>query len=368
MSYSETFVMRVTCICVSRITYNVQELLIVSTARPLGGDQGIWDLKKDWMEEILWTTTGEIKPNVPAAIEHVTVVGIIRSCSISHYIFNFVADVMLCCLFVIKYFFLFPSRTFYLLKYFLHFHCELEVIFSLKLWDGSARLCELIKKHDHLITSAIKEYSLRCSVSSVSVQSPTARQARFVGDDCQSLWLQAQTSNWCSGTMLSGKTIKFILYEVLQFAALTIPIFVIMERFARIIHIVQGGNRTAYWLVVAVSIAYVTTFTLLVWAPLKYMILKRRRFISDITQWWVQMKYSSEISVTMMNCLLVKDKTPWFKQIKWYREVNKVRIMIMLFKGRFGIRCDMNKIKLTTRKYLNNNEKHRLALLIIQNQ
>ncbi|XP_030257859.1 transmembrane protein 236 [Sparus aurata] len=85
--------------------------------------------------------------------------------------------------------------------------------------------------------------------------------------------------------MLSGKTVKFILYEVLQFAALTVPIFVIMERFARIIHIVQGANRTAYWLVVAVSIAYVTTATLLVWAPLKYMILKRRRFISDITQW-----------------------------------------------------------------------------------
>ena len=29
--------------------------------------------------------------------------------------------------------------------------------------------------HDHLITSAIKEYSLQCSVSSVSEQSPTAR-------------------------------------------------------------------------------------------------------------------------------------------------------------------------------------------------
>ncbi|XP_073346582.1 transmembrane protein 236 [Pagrus major] len=85
--------------------------------------------------------------------------------------------------------------------------------------------------------------------------------------------------------MLSGKTVKLILYEVLQFAALIIPIFVIMERFARIVHDVQGDNLTAYWLVVAVSIAYVTTATLLVWAPLKYLILKRRRFVSEITQW-----------------------------------------------------------------------------------
>ncbi|XP_044077028.1 transmembrane protein 236 [Siniperca chuatsi] len=85
--------------------------------------------------------------------------------------------------------------------------------------------------------------------------------------------------------MPSGKTVKLILYEVLQFAALVIPIFVIMERFASLIRDVNGRDLTAYWLVVAASIAYVTSVTLLVWVPLKYVILKQRRFISEITQW-----------------------------------------------------------------------------------
>lgn len=117
------------------------------------------------------------------------------------------------------------------------------------------------------------------------MQSPTARLARSVGDDCQSLLFQAQISDWHSEIMPSGKTIKLILYELLQFAALVIPIFVIMERFARLIRDVKGRDLTAYWLVVAVSIAYVTSATLLVWVPLKYLILKRKRFITEITQW-----------------------------------------------------------------------------------
>lgn len=90
--------------------------------------------------------------------------------------------------------------------------------------------------------------------------------------------------------MPSGKTVKLILYEVLQFAALVVPIFVIMERFARLmrnlkIQDVKDGDVTAYWLVVAASVAYVTSVTLLVWVPLKYVILKQRRFIVAITQW-----------------------------------------------------------------------------------
>ncbi|KAM9349346.1 transmembrane protein 236 [Symphorus nematophorus] len=83
--------------------------------------------------------------------------------------------------------------------------------------------------------------------------------------------------------MPSGKTLKLILYEVLQFAALIIPIFVVMERFARLIRGVK--DVTAYWLVVAASIAYVTTVTLLVWVPLKYFTLRQRRSITEITQW-----------------------------------------------------------------------------------
>ncbi|XP_026168420.1 transmembrane protein 236 [Mastacembelus armatus] len=76
--------------------------------------------------------------------------------------------------------------------------------------------------------------------------------------------------------MPSGKTVKLILYEVLQFAALIIPVLVVMERFAIIIHNVKGQDLTAYWLVVAISIAYVTSMTLVVWVPLKYLVLKQR--------------------------------------------------------------------------------------------
>ncbi|KAM6948628.1 transmembrane protein 236 [Aplochiton taeniatus] len=85
--------------------------------------------------------------------------------------------------------------------------------------------------------------------------------------------------------MLSGKTIKLILYEVLQFAALSVPLFVVMERFASLMFHIRGGDQTAYWLAVAASIAYVTSVTLLVWVPLKYLILKQRRFLMEITLW-----------------------------------------------------------------------------------
>ncbi|XP_006792254.1 transmembrane protein 236 [Neolamprologus brichardi] len=85
--------------------------------------------------------------------------------------------------------------------------------------------------------------------------------------------------------MPSGKKVKLILYEVLQFAALIVPIFVIMERFASLIYNVKGRDHTAYWLVVAASIAYVTSVTLLVWAPVRYMTIKQRGFIREVMQW-----------------------------------------------------------------------------------
>ncbi|XP_069548456.1 transmembrane protein 236 [Brachyistius frenatus] len=85
--------------------------------------------------------------------------------------------------------------------------------------------------------------------------------------------------------MPSGKTVKLVLYELLQFAALITPIFVVMERFASLIRDVKGRDLTAYWLIVATSIAYVTSVTLLVWVPLKYLILKQRRCITETTQW-----------------------------------------------------------------------------------
>uniref|UniRef100_A0A3P9CYW4 Transmembrane protein 236 n=1 Tax=Maylandia zebra TaxID=106582 RepID=A0A3P9CYW4_9CICH len=91
--------------------------------------------------------------------------------------------------------------------------------------------------------------------------------------------------------MPSGKKVKLILYEVLQFAALIVPIFVIMERFASLIYNVKGRDQTAYWLVVAASIAYVTSVTLLVWAPVRYMTIKQRRFIREVTQRPTAMAY-----------------------------------------------------------------------------
>uniref|UniRef100_G3PY33 Transmembrane protein 236 n=1 Tax=Gasterosteus aculeatus aculeatus TaxID=481459 RepID=G3PY33_GASAC len=87
------------------------------------------------------------------------------------------------------------------------------------------------------------------------------------------------------GTMPSGKTLKLVLYEALQLAALAVPVLVVMERFAALVRDVRGRDLTAYWLVVAAAVAYVTSVVLLVWVPLKYLILKRRRFISGITQW-----------------------------------------------------------------------------------
>ncbi|XDV27426.1 hypothetical protein PO909_030961 [Leuciscus waleckii] len=83
--------------------------------------------------------------------------------------------------------------------------------------------------------------------------------------------------------MPSWKTVKLILYELLQFACLCIPVFVVMERFASVIRLVKSSN-TAYWLVVAASVAYMASATLFVWVPLKYFILKTQRF-SEVTNW-----------------------------------------------------------------------------------
>lgn len=85
--------------------------------------------------------------------------------------------------------------------------------------------------------------------------------------------------------MLSGKYIKLLLFEILEFTALAAPVLVVLERFARLLSHVSNSDQTTYWLIVAVSIAYVTSVTLLVWAPLEYMVLKRRRFITEINQW-----------------------------------------------------------------------------------
>ncbi|XP_037131955.1 transmembrane protein 236 [Syngnathus acus] len=83
--------------------------------------------------------------------------------------------------------------------------------------------------------------------------------------------------------MASAKTLKLAVYELLQFAALAVPALVLSERFARLLSNVRGRDATTYWLVVASSVAYVTSCALLVWLPLKYYVLRGRRLRT--TRW-----------------------------------------------------------------------------------
>lgn len=87
--------------------------------------------------------------------------------------------------------------------------------------------------------------------------------------------------------MGSGRTLKLVVCEVLQFAGLCVPLFVVMQRFAAIVAKVQGGGSTggAYWLIVASSVAYVTSVALLVWVPLKYMVFAKKRFLVGRKKW-----------------------------------------------------------------------------------
>ncbi|KAB5579570.1 hypothetical protein PHYPO_G00196540 [Pangasianodon hypophthalmus] len=85
--------------------------------------------------------------------------------------------------------------------------------------------------------------------------------------------------------MPSGRIVKLILYEVLEFACLCVPVFVVLERFASLLSFEKFNDSTAYWLVVAASIAYVTSVSLFVWVPLKYFILKSRGFFKEVTNW-----------------------------------------------------------------------------------
>lgn len=91
--------------------------------------------------------------------------------------------------------------------------------------------------------------------------------------------------------MGSGRTLKFALCEVLQFAGLCAPLFIVMQRFAIIVAKVKasaqplGDGSTAYWLIVASSIAYVTSTALLVWVPLKYMVFMKKKFLIGRKKW-----------------------------------------------------------------------------------
>ncbi|XP_026148312.1 transmembrane protein 236 [Mastacembelus armatus] len=91
--------------------------------------------------------------------------------------------------------------------------------------------------------------------------------------------------------MGSGRTLKFALCEVLQFTGLCVPLFIVMQRFAVIVAKVKtsaqppGDATSAYWLIVASSIAYVTSTALLVWVPLKYMVFMKKKFLIGRKKW-----------------------------------------------------------------------------------
>ncbi|XP_017261959.1 transmembrane protein 236 [Kryptolebias marmoratus] len=91
--------------------------------------------------------------------------------------------------------------------------------------------------------------------------------------------------------MGKGSTLKFALCEVLQFAGLCVPLFIVMQRFAVIVAKVKtsarppGDASTAYWLIVASSIAYVTSTALVIWVPLKYMVFMKKKFLIGRKKW-----------------------------------------------------------------------------------
>lgn len=87
--------------------------------------------------------------------------------------------------------------------------------------------------------------------------------------------------------MGSGRMLKFALCEVLQFAGLCVPLFIVMQRFAVLVAKVKspGDSTTAYWLIVASSVAYVTSTALLVWVPLKVMVFMKKKFLVGRKKW-----------------------------------------------------------------------------------
>ncbi|KAM6162718.1 transmembrane protein 236 [Erethizon dorsatum] len=86
--------------------------------------------------------------------------------------------------------------------------------------------------------------------------------------------------------MASGRIIKLVVFELLEFAAFSIPTLVIMEQFATAYHKARNMSEgTWYWLVVSCSIAYVAVVTLLIWVPIKVLLYKKRHLYKKITGW-----------------------------------------------------------------------------------
>lgn len=86
--------------------------------------------------------------------------------------------------------------------------------------------------------------------------------------------------------MASGKIIKLVVFELLEFAAFSVPTLVIMEQFATAYQGTKNGSeRTHYWLIVSCSIAYVAGVSLLIWVPIKVVLYKKRHLYKKIIGW-----------------------------------------------------------------------------------
>lgn len=86
--------------------------------------------------------------------------------------------------------------------------------------------------------------------------------------------------------MVSGRKIKLVFFELLEFAAFSVPTLVIMEQFAAAYQKTRNGaERTHYWLIVSCSIAYVAAVSLLIWVPIKVILFKKRHLYKNIVGW-----------------------------------------------------------------------------------
>ncbi|XP_059118429.1 transmembrane protein 236 [Peromyscus eremicus] len=86
--------------------------------------------------------------------------------------------------------------------------------------------------------------------------------------------------------MFSGRIIKLVVFELLEFAAFSVPTLVIMEQFATAYQKTRdGSDRTHYWLIVSCSIAYVAAMSLLIWVPIKVVLFKRWHLYKKIVGW-----------------------------------------------------------------------------------
>ncbi|XP_072506350.1 transmembrane protein 236 [Notamacropus eugenii] len=86
--------------------------------------------------------------------------------------------------------------------------------------------------------------------------------------------------------MVSGKLIKLLVYEILEFASFSIPTLVVAEQFASAFQGTKNSaEKTFYWLVLSISIAYVALVTLIVWIPVKVLFYKKHRICSKVKQW-----------------------------------------------------------------------------------